>query len=481
MIHKNITEEEKEITDIIKLDYMSYAVALYLRSIPNAIDGLKPVQRRILYTMYINKIFGFEKCVSIVGQTAQLVTTGDTSIYDALVLLGQADRVRYPLIKAQGNFGFLNSSTLNSPAAARYTEAHLSEFARDFYFTEDIMFTDMVDNYSGKLKEPLVLPTLLPMAYIQGSNGIAAGYRNYMLPHNLHKLADCYIKFIEEKNKPVANFNKLEDYIRKHLKIDLNKNKSIITRESETGLRTGQGQVVMQGLLHTEPSKYGRTKIVITELPYITSPETFRDNFKAKMGKDIPTMIHGDISDESNSEGIRVGIECKKDASVNKVIEFIKIKTNFTAAFNYSSIYIKDAKAIRMGVLDIFFTHYRFKIDNLTKYFNHNINILKFKYQCVSSAELILGNKSNRDEFIKLITESKKDDIYKKLNKKYNFSVEIIDYLLSRTFGTLSNKVENIVKEKIEIETELKDFEEKLSNIDNYLINEIKTKIKKYK
>ena len=174
----NPTVEIRDITDIIKPDYMSYAVALYLRSIPNAIDGLKPVQRRILYTMFINKIFNFEKCVSIVGQTAQLVTTGDISIYDELVLLGQVDRVRYPLIVSQGNFGFLNSSTLNSPAAARYTEAHLSEYARDFYFTEDIMFADMTENYNGKLKEPTVLPTLLPMAYIQGSNGIAAGYRN---------------------------------------------------------------------------------------------------------------------------------------------------------------------------------------------------------------------------------------------------------------------------------------------------------------
>ena len=274
----NPTVEIRDITDIIKPDYMSYAVALYLRSIPNAIDGLKPVQRRILYTMFINKIFNFEKCVSIVGQTAQLVTTGDASIYDALVLLGQVDRVRYPLIVSQGNFGFLNSSTLNSPAAARYTEAHLSEYARDFYFTEDIMFADMIENYNGKLKEPTVLPTLLPMAYIQGSNGIAAGYRNYMLPHNLHKLADCYIKFLEEKNKTVSDFSKLETYITKHLKIDLNKNKSKIIRESATGLKTGQGQVVMQGTLHTEPSKYGRTKIVVTELPYITSPEMFRDN-----------------------------------------------------------------------------------------------------------------------------------------------------------------------------------------------------------
>ena len=477
----NPTVEIRDITDIIKPDYMSYAVALYLRSIPNAIDGLKPVQRRILYTMFINKIFGFEKCVSIVGQTAQLVTTGDISIYDALVLLGQVDRVRYPLIVSQGNFGFLNSSTLNSPAAARYTEAHLSEYARDFYFTEDIMFADMIENYNGKLKEPTVLPTLLPMAYIQGSNGIAAGYRNYMLPHNLHKLADCYIKFLEEKNKTVSDFSKLETYITKHLKIDLNKNKSKIIRESATGLKTGQGQVVMQGTFHTEPSKYGRTKIVVTELPYITSPETFRDNFKAKMGKEIPALIHGDISDESNSEGIRVVIECKRDTNIDVVVEFIKLKTNFTAAFNYSSIYIHEARAKRMGVLDVFYTHYTFKVENLTKYFNHNIKNLKFKYLCVSSAELILGNKTNRDEFIKMVTESKKEAVYKLLNKKYNFDTDVVDYLLSRTFSSLSNKVENIVKEKLELEKDLKVFEDKLRDIDTYLINEIKTKVKKYK
>lgn len=199
------------------------------------------------------------------------------------------------------------------------------------------------------------------------------------------------------------------------------------------------------------------------------------------MGKEIPALIHGDISDESNSEGIRVVIECKRDTNIDVVVEFIKLKTNFTAAFNYSSIYIHEARAKRMGVLDVFYTHYTFKVENLTKYFNHNIKNLKFKHLCVSSAELVLGNKTNRDEFIKMVTESKKEAVYKLLNKKYNFDTDVVDYLLSRTFSSLSNKVENIVKEKLELEKDLKVFEDKLRDIDTYLINEIKTKVKKYK
>ena len=127
------------------------------------------------------------------------------------------------------------------------------------------------------------------------------------------------------------------------------------------------------------------------------------------------------------------------------------------------------------------YTHYTFKVENLTKYFNHNIKNLKFKHLCVSSAELVLGNKTNRDEFIKMVTESKKEAVYKLLNKKYNFDTDVVDYLLSRTFSSLSNKVENIVKEKLELEKDLKVFEDKLRDIDTYLINEIKTKVKKYK
>lgn len=326
MVKKTKTVKDKivevELAHLATENYLEYAVASIGRMIPSSIDGLKPVQRRILYTMYVNKIFSFDKCLSIVGHTAQYITTGDTSVYSALVVLAQEGRYRYNTIVPQGNFGYVNSSSLNTYAASRYTEAKLSEYAKDFYFTEDLMYTQMSTTYKGGV-EPIILPTLLPMGLVQGSNGIATGYSNYCLPHNLKDVAKCYIKFLDEIERNFS-LKKMEEFIANNIRIDIPISKATLIRKSPRGLLDGIGQVAYKGRIKIEESSYRKKTILITDLPYLVQPVKVLDDIKEALNKneDIKELISS-IGDESSKDGIRVVIEVKKSATdkIQAIIE----------------------------------------------------------------------------------------------------------------------------------------------------------------
>ena len=176
--------KDVDIAQVMKKSYLEFAVASYMRMIPNAIDGLKPSQRRILFTMKNMKADDFTKSADIVGQSMQLIPHGDSSIYQTLIYMTQPDRCRNTLVKGQGNIGYITQS-LSEYAAARYTEAKMTDYLEDFYFTEDFEFTDMEMTYKGlpNVLEPVFLPTLLPMVLINGTNGITSGFSTRVVPH----------------------------------------------------------------------------------------------------------------------------------------------------------------------------------------------------------------------------------------------------------------------------------------------------------
>lgn len=487
MVKKTKTVKDKikeiELAHLATENYLEYAVASIGRMIPSSIDGLKPVQRRILYTMYVNKIFSFDKCLSIVGHTAQYITTGDTSVYAALVVLAQEGRYRYNTIVPQGNFGYVNSSSLTTYAASRYTEAKLSEYAKDFYFTEDLMYTQMSTTYKGGV-EPTILPTLLPMGLVQGSNGIATGYSNYCLPHNLKDIAKCYIKFLDEIERNFS-LKKMEEYIANNIRIDIPISKATLIRKSPRGLLDGIGQVLYKGRIKIEESSYGRKTIVITDLPYLVQPVKVLDDIKEALNKNesVKELISS-IGDESSKDGIRVVIEVKKSATdkIQAIIDMLEHKTAFVSKYNYSFYYTNEQFVpSRMGIIDIFTQHYVFKKHVLEKYFNANIKDLTFKEKYLSQAVTILGNKDSRDKFIDMVSKSKPDTITAKLKKEFNIDNPTIDYLLNKRISSLINGVETIKNELKTVSLSLKDFKYKLKYPNLYMKERIEETIRKYK
>ena len=211
--------------DIIPEYSSEYSIASIYRMLPCAVDGLKPIQRKILWSMYKGKIYGHkDKCSSIVGDVAKYLTTGDDSVYPALTKLGQSFRNTHLPIEIQGNQGYITDN--KEPAAKRYTEAEISQYGLDMYFDEDIEFTKYIKNYNGTLQEPLILPTLLPMALICGNKGTATGYTNHILPHDMKSIAKCYIRYLETLNgkHSIKTFDK---FLEKNIKLGIpNKSKS---------------------------------------------------------------------------------------------------------------------------------------------------------------------------------------------------------------------------------------------------------------
>ena len=249
-----MNNKEVDITEVIKPSMLNYMEASIYRMLPHCIDGLKPIQRKILWTMYKTKVFEFDKCSSIVGDTAKYITTGDDSVYPALVKMAQEFRNKYLPITMYGNQGYITDN--KQPAAKRYTEAKLNNYALDLYFDSDIDFADYIDNYNNKLREPIILPTLLPMSLIMGNKGTATGYTNSILPHSVESVGKAYIRFIEARKGKVS-WKKFESHIRQNMSLGIPSNPIILNPESiSKGLLTNSSKLIMEGRMEIKDASY---------------------------------------------------------------------------------------------------------------------------------------------------------------------------------------------------------------------------------
>ena len=468
-----------EIGELMKDSFLPYAVSSFGRMVPHIIDGLKPVQRRVLYTMWKNKIYSFEKCASIVGKTMEYVTTGDVGIYGALVVMGQKDRFKRPFVVSQGNFGYITDS-LSEFAAMRYTEAALSEFVKDFYFPEDFYFTNMEMTYKNDpgVLEPVVLPTLLPMGLVQGTTqGISVGYSSVIPPHSLESVAKCYIKYIESR-KDVTKLQKFSKYLVSNLEVEF-PNKCKIIKTSERGILYGQGQLKVQGYYELDTGTRGRQIIRITALPYLVEVVKFINACEAKMSN---IDGYSGIRDLSSRDGILVEIIIKRDKSIQPFLDALIHSTPFTTNLNYSLILNDFNKPNRMGIQEMFEIHYKYKSSVLEKYFKDTIVHLQNRLDNLKGVAFILGDKNRRSDFIKMIESSEsKDLVVKKIMKKWDMKGHVVEYLLSRNFLSMLNKRKELNEDIKKVSDDLKTAKSNLKNLDNYIINQIKEKVKKHK
>ena len=312
-----------EATDELKKSFISYAMAVNVsRAIPDVRDGLKPVHRRILYSMGELGNFSdkpYKKCARIVGEVmGKYHPHGDSSVYDALVRLAQDFSIRYPLVDGHGNFGSIDG---DSPAAMRYTEARLSKISE--YMLEDIdkETVDMYPNFDDTLMQPRVLPCKFPNLLVNGADGIAVGMATNIPPHNLTEVINGVEALIDN---PDITVEELMNYIPAP---DFPTGGIIMGRNAiRQAYTTGRGSIIVRGKAEIEESENGRFRIVISELPYGVNKARFIMQM-ADLVKDKKIEGISDIKEESDRDGLRVVVDIKKDANAQVVLNMLYKKT----------------------------------------------------------------------------------------------------------------------------------------------------------
>src|SRR6188472_51223 len=342
------------IEDELRSAYLDYAMSVIVsRALPDVRDGLKPVHRRILYTMHemgLTQAASYRKCAAIVGEVmGKYHPHGDLSLYDALVRLAQDFSMRYPLVDGQGNFGSVDG---DPPAAMRYTEARMTAIAAELLADIDKDTVDFVENYDGTRMQPSVLPAKLPNLLINGSAGIAVGMATNIPPHHLGEVADATIALIDDPDltsDELANHVLGPDFPTGGTIFRFEKRRNSLTGQWEQvdAIREmyahGRGRVVMRAQCAFEEMRNGRTAIVVTELPYQVNKAALAEKIADLVGAKKVDGI-ADMRDESDRDGMRLVIECKRDANPHKVLNNLFKHTPLRLTFNMNLLALVDGQ-----------------------------------------------------------------------------------------------------------------------------------------
>src|SRR3954470_18641022 len=348
--------EPRELEQEMRSSFLDYAMSVIVsRALPDVRDGLKPVHRRVLYSMWSNGNRPgrpYVKCANIVGYVmGNHHPHGDSAIYDTLVRLAQPFSLRYPLVDGQGNFGRLNDAP---PAARRYTEARLARLAEEMLRELDSDTVDFGPNYYESKREPLVLPARFPNLLVNGAAGIAVGMATNMPPHHLGEVVDAVVELID---KPEAN---VEDLMR-HIKgPDFPTGAFIVGRSGiRDAYRTGRGRIVMRARAHIEELRGGKSAIIVTELPYGVKKGGENGVIKkiADLVNDKVLTEISDLADHSDRTGMRIQIELKRDARPQVALNKLFKHTGLQATFGYNAVALVDGVPRTLSLLE-FVTHF---------------------------------------------------------------------------------------------------------------------------
>jgi|LSQX01.1.fsa_nt_gb DNA gyrase subunit A len=465
--HGNITE--RNLSTEMKTSFLSYAMSVIVsRALPDARDGMKPVQRRILYGMNslgITSDKAHKKSARIVGEVmGKYHPHGDSSIYDAMVRMAQPFSYREPLVDGHGNFGSIDG---DGAAAMRYTEAKMSKIAMEMVKDIDKNTVDFKENYDSTETEPVVLPARFPNLLVNGSTGIAVGMATNIPPHNLGEVIDGVIAYMENKEISVSE---LMEYIPGP---DFPTGGQIL---GLTGLRdayeTGNGKIITRA--KTEIVNYkNKSTIIVTEIPYAVNKTTLIERIAevAKDTKDRPRIIDGitDLRDESNLKGMRIVIELRKDVNPLVALNNLYKYTQLQSSFGINMIALIDNEPKKLSLKDA-----------LATYLDHQVEVTQrrtlFELEKAESRQHILEGLmvalNDIDRAIELIKQSKTtDDAKEALKTEYNLSDNqikaILEMRLQRLTGLEIEKIKDehqdlaikIVDYKLIIESETRKFE----------------------
>lgn len=388
------------IEDEMKKSYLDYAMSVIVsRAIPDAKDGLKPVHRRILFSMHeagIDYNKPYKKSARIVGDVmGKYHPHGDAAIYDSLVRMAQDFSLRLTLIDGQGNFGSMDG---DSPAAMRYTESRLDKAAHELLADIDKDTVDFQDNYDGSEREPKVLPAKFPNLLVNGAGGIAVGMATNIPTHNLGEVIDAACAFVDN---PAITCEELLDFVPAP---DFPTGGTILGRSgSRSAMLTGRGSVIMRGRTNIEQNKNGREAIIITEIPYQVN--------KARLIERIAELVHekriegiSDLRDESDKSGVRVVIELKKDAYSDVIINQLYSYTPLQTSFGVNMLALDNGQPKLMNLRDVIECFINFREEVITR--RSNFLLAKSRDKAHVLVGLFIAV-CNIDEVISLIRSSK--------------------------------------------------------------------------
>ena len=395
---------DMEVDEELKRSFIAYAMAVNKsRAIPDVRDGLKPVHRRILFSMHEMGLYSdksYRKCARIVGDTlGKYHPHGDSSVYDALVRLAQDFTINFPLVDGHGNFGSVDGD----PAAAmRYTEAKLTKLAGEMLKDLDKETVDFIPNFDGNESEPTVLPARFPNLLVNGSDGIAVGMATNIPPHNLAEVIDGTIAMIDN---PEITVDELMDYIPAP---DFPTGGIIMGRSGiRNAYRTGQGKIVIRSKCEIEDYGTGgnaRQRIVVTEIPYQVN--------KAMLIKTIADMVKdkrlegiSDIREESDRDGMRIVIECKKDANAQVVLNTLYKRTNLQVSDGIIMLALVEngTEPKTLNLRQILYHYLEHQKEVITRRTRFELNKTEERAHIVEGLVLALAN---IDEVIRIIKQS---------------------------------------------------------------------------
>ena len=429
------------ITDIMQTAYIDYSMSVIIsRALPDARDGLKPVQRRVLYAMLREGLLHnrpFDKCAGVVGEVLKNYHPhGDSSVYDTLVRMAQTWVMRYPLIDPQGNFGSVDG---DPPAAYRYTEARLAEIAESLLADIEEETVDFAPNYKESTTEPTVLPAALPNLLMNGSTGIAVGMATNIPPHNLDEIIDATCAIID---RPDISIDEVCTIIRGP---DFPTGGIIAgTAGIDSYLRTGKGIVRIRGRAHTEEMKAGGEQIVITEIPYNVN----RANLVTKIaelvsGKEIEGIR--DLRDESD-ENTRIVIELKRGEQAEPILNQLFIKTQLEASFGVTLLALDQKRPKQMNIRELIDCYVEHRRDVVTRRTQFRLRKAEDRAHILEGYKIALDN---LDDFVRIIrSSSNRQEAKEKLMMKYPLSERQTDAILELRLYQLTG----LERDKIEAE-----------------------------
>ena len=455
---------DMEVDDELKRSFIAYAMAVNKsRAIPDVRDGLKPVHRRILYSMHEMGLYNdkaFRKCARIVGDCmGKFHPHGDFSVYDALVRLAQDFTINFPLVDGHGNFGSVDGD----PAAAmRYTEARLTKLAAEMLRDLDKETVDFIPNFDGSEEEPVVLPSRFPNLLVNGSDGIAVGMATNIPPHNLAEVIDGTIAMIDN---PEITVDELMDYIPAP---DFPTGGVIMGRSGiKKAYQTGQGKIIIRSKCEIEEYGTGgnaRQRIVVTEIPYQVN--------KAVLIKTIADMVRdkrlegiSDIREESDRSGMRIVIEVKKDANAQVVLNSLYKKTNLQVSDGLIMLALvengTEPKTLNLReILSCYLEHQKEVITRRTRF---ELNKTEERAHIVEGLVLALAN---IDEVIRVIKESADKNVaVEKLTATFALDEKQANAILEMRLQRLTSlEVEKLKEELSALEATILDLKDILNN-----------------
>jgi DNA gyrase subunit A len=411
------------ITDIMQTAYIEYSMSVIVaRALPDARDGLKPVQRRVLYAMLREGLLHnrpFDKCAGVVGEVLKNYHPhGDSSVYDTLVRLAQPWVMRYPLIDPQGNFGSVDG---DPPAAYRYTEARLKNIAEDLLKDIEEDTVDFLPNYKESTTEPTVLPSALPNLLMNGSTGIAVGMTTNIPPHNLDEIIDATVAIIDH---PRISLDEICAIVRGP---DFPTGGVIAGREGILSyLKTGKGIVRTRGRAHVEETKTGMEQIVITEIPYNVNRATLVTRIAELVGDKLIDGIR-DLRDESD-ENTRIVIELKRGEQSKVVINQLFQKTALESSFGVTLLALDKKRPKQMNIKELIECYIEHRRDVVTRRTRFRLKQAEDRAHILEGYIIALDN---LDDFVKIIRASaNRQEAKEKLMAKYPLTERQTDAIL---------------------------------------------------